>query len=1450
MSSHNIWADTSLAPFYGTVTSAAVFVVQAAYLGAKKNDTKRADRVATRRLSVSFWLILRIIGCVAWLILTIFSSSLKKGSYVWYEDQDFRALAACITSVYATALAAVSLSRHRIATWHLNTVLLVSLMTYSYRDLYPLGTFTRVPKDLHEGWLLWAKIALLTIVGLVIPLLTPPEYIPVDDDDPALDLNPGQKAPLLLRLLFAYLDPLVYLAYRDPESVPEKLPPLAYALSSKVQVKDAFPFLDPFSGDRVYSLFRGLLKYHRKTAIQLTLLTIVKTLLTFVAPVGINRLLHYLETKGEGAIVRPWVWISWLFLGPFLRSMMMEWFMHKSTSTMACTQGILTQLVFKHALRIRLDLESQKTVKSNIIGRINTLATADVGSITEPSLPMNLYEVVWAPFNLLLTIGFLYSILDWSALVGLAIMLICIPVPGYLSQMMRDVQKKSMKKMDARIQKVTEAMSMLRMIKLFGWEPRMRDQIDERRVDELTYVRWNKILVLLTAHANFLIPLLTMIGTYATFTLIMHRQLTAAIVFSSITVFEILRQKFRLVVNGIPAIVQAKVSLDRVNDFLRRTELLDAFSAVDNVAVNAAHDKLGFRNAEFVWSSESRRDFKLRIEDELFFDTGINLIVGLTGAGKTSLLLALLGEMHFVPSGPDSWFHLPREDGVAYAAQESWVQSDSIRDNILFGSLYEEDRYNKVLDQCALLSDLALFEAGDRTEVGEKGLTLSGGQKARITLARAVYSRAKVLLLDDVLAALDVHTAKSIVNRCLNGDLVTGRTVLLATHNLALTRPLARSVTLIKLDGSILHGSVADVLGPDHTMDTEILEEEEALERSKQDEDDTLLNNTQPAGKLTTREEIEVGHVQWAAFKLFLGNLSGHIVAFWLAVIGSIALNTAIIAFQSWFLGYWSTQYQLRDPSDVPSSSYLTVYALLSLLCIICYTAGYTIFTFGSLRAGRIIHQTLIESVLGTTLRWLDTTPTARVIARTTVDIKAVDNGIPFVIYRFTELNLQLIIQFGSIILFSPAFIFPGVMLTCLGGVFGQLYMKAQLPVKRCNANAKSPLLGHFGAAISGLVSIRAYGAQESYFEESMCRIDAYTRSTTTFYDLHRWISIRTDALAGIFTSSLAIYLVYGRGSNMSAANTGFSLAMAVSFSSLILIWVRIFNAVELHGNSLERILRYVKTEQEPKASVMGIPPAYWPSSGNLRVENLCAMYTLDGPKVLHNLSFEIKSGERVGVVGRTGSGKSSLTLSLLRCIPTAGEVYYDDLPTSTMNLDALRSSITIIPQMPELLSGTLRYNLDPFSQHDDSTINDALRSAGLFSLQEENEENKINLDTNISSGGGNLSVGQRQMLALARAIVRRSKLLILDEATSAIDYKTDAVIQKTLREELKDVALITVAHRLQTIMDFDKIMVLDEGRIVEFDTPRILLNSEKGWFRRLVDKSSDRSALYAAARA
>lgn len=493
------------------------------------------------------------------------------------------------------------------------------------------------------------------------------------------------------------------------------------------------------------------------------------------------------------------------------------------------------------------------------------------------------------------------------------------------------------------------------------------------------------------------------------------------------------------------------------------------------------------------------------------------------------------------------------------------------------------------------------------------------------------------------------------------------------------------------------------------------------------------------------------------------------------------------------------------------------------------------------------MHAQLLGSVLGTTLRWLDRTPVSRIITRCTQDIAAVDNMIPRILLMIIQNTTSMLIELILIVLITPQFLVVGIITAITGAYAGQLYMKAQMAVKREMSNAKAPILAHFGTALSGLTSIRAYGAQEEFVKELFIRTDKYSRSNRTLKMLLCWISVRLDTLGGAFTAALGAYMLYVQ--DLKASNTGFSLTLAAVFGLQILWVVHSVNAFEIQGNSLERIQSYIESEQEAKPSEDGKPPAYWPASGTIRVEGLSARYSPDGPKVLQDISFEIKSGERIGVVGRTGSGKSSLTLALLRSIYTEGEVYYDGRPTSSTNLDILRKNITIIPQIPELLDGTLRYNLDPFDQYDDATLNDALRAAGLYSLQNNTDKGRITLDTKIASGGGNLSVGQRQILALARALVRGSKLLILDEATSAIDYKTDSVIQSSLRNELnKDMTLITIAHRLQTIMDADKIMVLDAGKLVEFGSPRELLRIVDGKLRSLVNESADKEALHALA--
>ncbi|KAH9952289.1 hypothetical protein BGW80DRAFT_1430860 [Lactifluus volemus] len=1457
------------------------------------------------------------------------------------SDREWLDLALSLTYVYASFLALFTLAARRtrasVTSFHLSSLLLVTFSVYVYRDIWPLLTYTLSPQDGREGPLLWVKIGLLAVAGAVIPLVTPGQYVPLDFKDPQLAINPEQTASPLSMMTYTFLDPIVFLAYRVPRLSNDMLPPLSDYDYTKNLMRRSFKHMDPFSGSRRRHLFWGLMTVFRREYIQLLFLIIIRVISTLMAPFGLNKLLQYLEMHGEGAVVRPWVWVAYLFLGPALGSIAFQWYIFIMTGTVVRMNAIITQLVFEHALRIRVkaetssagttpaatpqgrsesttpdsasirdapfisessgtvDEESEPSTASssikgtpteetptttssggdreepgqskNLVGKMNNLVTSDLENIVDGRDFVLL--IVYLPLQIALCIWFLYEILGWSAFVGMAAMIALFPIPGVIASKIQKVQKESMKQTDARVQTATEAMGILRMIKLFGWEPKIAERLAEKREQELRYIKIRQILGLVNGNINYVIPVVTMVVTYVTYTAVMKQALTPSVVFSSMAVFDLIRDQLHNVFWLIPSFIQGKVSFDRLDDFLRNTELLDEFTDDPErvMLTDASHfdrDVIGFQNASFTWSNANvndgdltpnRRMFTLRVEGELLFKRGcINLIIGPTGSGKTSLLMALLGEMHFIPTSPDAWYHLPRSGGVSYAAQESWVQNETIRDNILFGAPYDEERYQKVIYQCALQRDLGLFDAGDQTEVGEKGLTLSGGQKARITLARAVYSSAEVVILDDVLAALDVHTARWIVDKCFKGDLIQGRTVLLVTHNVAMASPLADYVVSLGLDGRIAsRGSVSDALKKNKRLAAKIVKGTRELE-----EDEKKIDQEEPDaavkpgdGKLIVAEEVAEGHVSWDAFKLFFNALGGpHSTTFWILFAGGITLCDALLAGQTWFMGYWAEQYDIYPPEAISITFYLTIYGLLLLFALIGYSGSSVVYVFGALRASRVIHRELLESVLGTTLRWLDITPTSRVITRVTQDIRALDGPVSQLFMWFIEISISMLIKLIAIMYLTPVFTIPGVIVAVFGAWLGQVYMKAQIAIKREMSNAKAPVLGHFGAAVSGLASIRAYGAQVAFRQESYKRIDRYSRAGRSFYNMNRWISLRIDFLGGLFAAALAAYLVYVPDKRILPSDTGFSLTMAIGFSGLILWWVRIFNDFEVNCRYiLERMHSYINIEQEPKPTKDGIPPAYWPASGDLRVEQLSARYSLDGPKVLHDVSFHIKSGERVGVVGRTGSGKSSLTLSLLRCIFTEGNVYYDRLLTSSINLDALRSQITIIPQTPELLSGTLRENLDPFSQYDDAMLNGALRASGLFSLQSDDDEVRLTLDSQIASGGGNLSVGQRQILALARAIVRGSKLLILDEATSAIDYKTDTIIQTSLRNELQnDVTLITVAHRLQTIIDADKVMVLDAGRIVEFDKPSELLKNENGRFRSLVDESGDRDLLYAMA--
>ncbi|KAF8157953.1 multidrug resistance-associated ABC transporter [Crassisporium funariophilum] len=1553
----NAWLDTLVVPFFAGICSAVLLfthvVVHSWYrsrrtalaTALKSEIVSEEPRLPGRfayeieqhtkdhgGLVIYCFTVARLVGCLALFSLSLASLILKhggsrRGDIKWdgvFSVESLPELSMVATFWYTSFLAAIPLLRSgwaRLITRHNNFVLLVACSVYLYRDVWPLATYTQTPVDISEGHLLWAKVAVVTFSAVIIPLFIPRQYVPIDPKNPMEVPNPEQTASIASLMVYTFLDPVVYEAARVAHLSHTQLPPLCDYDHSKYLTEKAFPHLDPFQGAKKRHLFFSLLSVFRWEYTVMAIAITSTSLANFASPVAVYKILAYLESgEGRADDIKPWVWVVCLFLGPVMIAITFQWYIFIGTAVLARTEGLLTQLVFDHSLRIRFkavgtgdesrstatsnavtpvdtpetgsindsgtlqdnDSQSESTSvakgkgkpdpppvvppanqekkKNNLIGKINTMVTVDVDNIINSK--DFLMVVIQVPLELTLAIIFLYVVLGWSAFVGFASIVVLLPAPGFLAAQMQKIQAKKMEMTDARVEAVSETVGVLRMIKLFGWEQKMSKSLKVKRDEELAWIWKDKVIMLLNGVVNFIIPTITMVVTYGVYTIIMKEELNASKVFSSMAVFELVRSLLHRISWSTATLMKGKVSLDRVTDFLRNTELLDAFE--ETSSQEAAHvmqpdhpDIIGFNDAVFAWSKEaedgtqtpSSRAFRLRVDGQVTFKrNAINLIIGPTGSGKTSILMALLGEMHFVPPSLDSWYNLPRGNGVAYAAQESWVQNETIRENILFGSPYEEERYQKVIYQCGLQRDLELFEAGDKTEVGEKGLTLSGGQKARVTLARAIYSTAEIILLDDVLAALDVHTSKWIVNECLLGDLVRGRTVLLVTHNIALTSAIADHIVSIGLDGIARDAGndISAAIASDRALARELEHEQEEVDLEAKVVDTVTKEDEKSDGKLIVAEEIVEGRVGWKAMKLLLKGLGGDrpifFLTFWLL---GLAFMHGANSFAIWFLGYWGSQYETHAPQDVRVTYYLTIYSLILTGAVSVYILAASIYNLATQRASRTINAQLVDSILGSTLRWLDETPTSRVIARCTQDIATLDNDLAWNFGGVVELAVFMIVKLGGPVIFTPIFLLPGVLILFLGVQLGNIYLRAQMSVKREMSNARSPVLAHFGAAIAGLVSIRAYGAQKPFKGESLKRIDHFIKISRTSYNLNRWIGIRTDLLGATFTTALASYLLIRR--SLSSANTGFSLNMSIEFCSVILYLVRSYNDFEVQANSLERIQGYLDIEHEPEPTEAGKPPAAWPKSGELQVERLSARYSATGPKVLHDLSFHIKSGERIGIVGRTGSGKSSLTLSLLRCIFTEGSVYFDGIPTNTINLDALRSSITIIPQMPELLSGTLRRNLDPFEQNDDAALNDALRSAGLFALQSELDEGRLTLDSEISSGGGNLSVGQRQIIALARAIVRSSKLLILDEATSAIDHKTDAVIQSTLRNELgSDVTVLTVAHRLQTIMDADKIMVLDSGRIVEFDAPNVLLQKKGGAFKSLVDGSGDKKALYA----
>ncbi|ORX63009.1 PSS-domain-containing protein, partial [Hesseltinella vesiculosa] len=1230
--------------------------------------------------------------------------------------------------------------------------------------------------------------------------------------------------------------------------------------------------------------------FHRPLIAQF-LYSMVWSVAMFGPPFFLNKIVSFIERADPNVpVFTAFLYAFGLFISSCTQSLSYQQALYIGRVMSIRLQAIVIGEVYAKSLRRRdtagipeEDLSGNKA-KSNV----NNLLSVDAQKLGDViayviyfySFPVQATICVWA----------LYRLLGVSALFGVLVMFMAQPVTLYLSRRFQKVHQRVMACTDKRIKLMSELLNAIRIVKFFAWENEFRQRIQGARKVELKAAKSRLMMFMWMNNAYFLIPVLTMVAVFFSYT--RTHILTASISFSALSLFN----TFKSIMDQLPAIstffLQAKVSVGRIESFLHEDDVKST------IVQPTADVSLGLINdASFSWENDaatspassgtSTPKIALQNINVSFPLNKLSLICGPTGAGKTTLLMSLLGETRCVSGAavlPRKHLHQGRTvagsaSGIAYVAQTAWLQNLSIRDNILFGLPFDAERYSKVIYMTALTRDLDMLEHGDRTEVGEKGISLSGGQKQRLAIARAVYSQADILILDDCLSAVDAHTAKHIYQHCLMGDLMKHRTVLLVTHHVGLCIRGADYVVALQ------DGRVASAGAPEQVIASGALGEDFSVLGESDDQDEASAVPTVPIhaynndsdqpdddAKLTKDEQRSEGGVKFSVYQAYIKASGGY--WFWVLILAMFGLSQATIMSQDYWIKVWSAAYAntisnalislfqqvtlpmsspsplsvasaaAQDPVTVNVTYYLTVYVLIGCLALVMTSLRFATLFNASIRASHRLHHQLLDRILHAKLRFFDTTPMGRILNRFSSDMETIDQGVApnfsFLLYNIVS-SVYVVVM---ITLVTPMFIVPGTLIALMFWQVGRYYLRSSRDMKRLNSVSRSPIYVQFNETIQGVATIRAFGAQQRFIQDNFTKIDTNNRPFLWMWAANRWLQCRVDILGasiGLFT---AIVLLLSRAW-IDAGLAGLSLAYAITFTQYILWIVRTYAMNEMNCVSIERVEEYMHIDQEQDQGKLA--RSQWPEAGLVQFKDVEVQYAPDTPVVLHGISFETKPREKIGIVGRTGSGKSTITLALFRFLTmNRGQIMIDGVDISTLSLEELRSRLTIIPQDPVLFSGTLRQNLDPFGEHDDADLYAALKRSHLTN-QEQNTP--LSLEDPVLENGSNWSHGQRQLIALARALVKKSTVIVMDEATSSVDFETDRKIQETIRSEFGHATILCIAHRIRTVADYDRILVLDAGEIQEFDTSYNLMTKTDGVFKEMCARSGEQQELLAIAK-
>uniref|UniRef100_A0A8C8IWZ7 Multidrug resistance-associated protein 4 n=1 Tax=Oncorhynchus tshawytscha TaxID=74940 RepID=A0A8C8IWZ7_ONCTS len=1084
-------------------------------------------------------------------------------------------------------------------------------------------------------------------------------------------------------------------------------------------------------------------------------------------------------------------------------------------------------------------------------GQIVNLLSNDVNKFDEVTIFLHFLWV--GPLQAAAVLGLLWVEIGPSCLAGMAVLVILMPTQTMFGRLFSKFRSKTAALTDNRIRTMNEVVSGIRIIKMYAWEKPFSALVNDVRRKEISKIMSSSYLRGLNMASFFAASKIIVFITFTVYVLL-GNTISASRVFVAVSLYGAVRLTVTLFFpSAIEKLSETRISVRRIKTFLLLDEIVKS--------------KHGFLQ-------EEKQEPNVEIQDLICYWDTVNVQplpprllntatvlspVPPSNFPQSSLLSAILGEL------PHDKGVLKVKGQLTYASQQPWVFPGTIRSNILFGKALHPQKYEKVLRACALKRDMELLPDGDLTVIGDRGATLSGGQKARVNLARAVYQDADIYLLDDPLSAVDAEVGRHLFEQCICG-ILKNKPRILVTHQLQYLQA-ANQILVLKEGHMVARGTYSELQRSGVDFTSLLKREEEGPQapgvetESRSPCSRTLSQNSEVSHTTSIRsvkdgtEQLPAEPVQTVVEEsrsegtigvgLYVKYLKAG--ANILVLIGVVLLQflaQAAYILQDWWLlnvnGTVTVQNGVNVTEQLNLDFYLGIYAGLTGATLIFGFARSLVMFNVLVKAAQSLHNRMFNSILRTPVRFFDVNPIGRVLNRFSKDIGQLDAALPWTFVDFIQIFLQIIGVVAVAASVIPWILIPLVPLVIVFLFLRRYFLQTSRDVKRLESTTRSPVFSHLSSSLQGLWTIRAFRAEERFQNTFDAYQDLHSESWFLFLVTSRWFAVRLDGMCAVFVTITAFGCLLLRD-QVEAGSVGLALSYAVTLMGMFQWGVRQSAEVENMMTSVERVVEYTELESEAPWETQKRPPPEWPSQGLITFDRVSFSYSSDGPVVLKDMKAMFRPKEKVGIVGRTGAGKSSLVSALFRLAEPEGRIYIDGVLTSEIGLHDLRQKMSIIPQDPVLFTGTMRKNLDPFSQHTDEDLWNALQEVQLKSVVEE-LPNKM--ETVLAESGSNFSVGQRQLVCLARAVLRKNRILIIDEATANVDPRTDELIQKTIRDKFRECTVLTIAHRLNTIIDSDRILVLDAGQIHEYDEPYTLLQNHDGIFFKMVQQTGRQEAV------